>query len=132
MTDIVAQVAKYLAEKTGRTYGTDVFYYQMPDSVDDCVVVQRNKLNVSVPVQIDADVYSIRVATRNTSADAAYAMACEMWNALLADTDENAGFIQLEETYAKVDLFDKPLWESSDQQGRKVFDFTARLITKRL
>ncbi len=132
MTDIVAQVAKYLAEKTGRTYGTDVFYYQMPDAVDDCVVVQRNKLNVSVPVQIDADVYSIRVATRNTSADAAYAMACEMWNALLADTDENAGFIQLEETYAKVDLFDKPLWESSDQQGRKVFDFTARLITKRL
>ena len=58
MTDIVAQVAKYLAEKTGRTYGTDVFYYQMPDSVDDCVVVQRNKLNVSVPVQIDADVYT--------------------------------------------------------------------------
>ena len=132
MTDIVAQVAKYLAEKTDRTYGTDVFYYQMPDSVDDCVVVQRNKLNVSVPVQIDADVYSIRVAARNTSADAAYAVACEMWNVLLADTDENAGFIQLEETYAKVDLFDKPLWESSDQQGRKVFDFTARLITKRL
>ena len=132
MTDIVAQVAKYLAEKTGRTYGTDVFYYQMPDSVDDCVVVQRNKLNVSVPVQIDADVYSIRVAARSTSADAAYAVACKMWNALLADTDENAGFIQLEETYAKVDLFDKPLWESSDQQGRKVFDFTARLITKRL
>lgn len=132
MTDIVAQVAKYLAEKTGRTYGTDVFYYQMPDSVDDCVVVQRNKLNVSVPVQIDADVYSIRVAVRNASADTAYAVACEMWNALLADTDENAGFIQLEETYARVDLFDKPLWESSDQQGRKVFDFTARLITKRL
>ena len=132
MTDIVAQVAKYLAEKTGRTYGTDVFYYQMPDSVDDCVVVQRNKLNVSVPVQIDADVYSIRVAARSTSADTAYAVACEMWNALLADTDENAGFIQLEETYARVDLFDKPLWESSDQQGRKVFDFTARLITKRL
>lgn len=132
MTDIVAQVAKYLAEKTGRTYGTDVFYYQMPDSVDDCVVVQRNKLSVSVPVQIDADVYSIRVAARNASADTAYAVACEMWNALLADTDENAGFIQLEETYARVDLFDKPLWESSDQQGRKVFDFTARLITKRL
>ena len=132
MTDIVVQVAKYLAEKTGRTYGTDVFYYQMPVSVDDCVVVQRNKLNVSVPVQIDADVYSIRVAARSTSADAAYAAACKMWNALLADTDENAGFIQLEGTYAKVDLFDKPLWESSDQQGRKVFDFTARLITKRL
>lgn len=132
MTDIVAQVAKYLAEKTGRTYGTDVFYYQMPDSVDECIVVQRNKLNVSVPVQIDADVYSIRVAARGTSADAAYGAACEMWNALLADTDENAGYIQLEETYAKVDLFDKPLWDSSDQQGRKVFDFTARLITKRL
>lgn len=132
MTDIVAQVAKYLAEKTGRTYGSDVFYYQMPDSVDECIVVQRNKLNVSVPVQIDADVYSIRVAVRSTSSDAAYKAAYEMWAALLADTDENAGFIQLEETYARVDLFDKPLWDSSDQQGRKVFDFTARLITKRL
>ncbi len=132
MTDIVAQVAKYLAEKTGGTYGSDVFYYQMPDSVDDCTVVQRNKLNVSVPVQIDADVYSIRVASRSTSADKAFALASKAWNALCVDTDENAGFIQLEETYARVDLFDKPLWNTSDQQGRKVFDFTARLITKRL
>ena len=53
MADIVAQVAKYLAEKTGKGYGSVVFYYQMPDSVDECVVVQRNRSNVSVPVQIE-------------------------------------------------------------------------------
>lgn len=75
MTDIVAQVAKYLAEKTGKGYGSEVFYYQMPDSVDECVVVQRNRSNVSVPVQIDADVHSIRVAARATTSDAAYKLA---------------------------------------------------------
>ena len=50
MADIVAQVAKYLAEKTGKGYGSVVLYYQMPDSVDECVVVQRNRSNVAVAV----------------------------------------------------------------------------------
>ena len=132
MADIVVQVAKYLAEKTGKGYGSEVFYYQMPDSIDECVVVQRNRTNVSVPVQIDADIHSIRVAARATSSDAAYKLAEDMWHALLVDTDAEAGFIQLEETYAQVALYDKPQWNTQDQQGRKVFDFTAKLITKRL
>ena len=132
MADIVVQVAKYLAEKTGKGYGSEVFYYQMPDSIDECVVVQRNRTNVSVPVQIDADIHSIRVAARATSSDAAYKLAEDMWHALFVDTDAEAGFIQLEETYAQVVLYDKPQWDTQDQQGRKVFDFTAKLITKRL
>ena len=132
MADIVAQVAKYLAEKTGKGYGSVVFYYQMPDSIDECVVVQRNRSNVSVPVQIDADVHSIHVAARAASSDAAYKLAEDMWHALLADTETDAGFIQLEDTYAQVALYDKPQWNNQDQQGRKVFDFTAKLITKRL
>lgn len=135
MTDVVIQVAKYLAAATGHSYGEELFYYQMPDTVDTCVVVQRNKSNVHVPVQIDAGYHSVRIAARSTSSDAAYKLAEEMYRALEAAADESAsdtpGFINLEETQAQVVLYDAPTWYSQDQQGRKVFDFTASLITKR-
>lgn len=135
MTDVIIQVAKFLAAKTGRGYGKEIFYYQMPEEVDTCVVVQRNKSNVHVPVQIDAGYHSVRIAVRSTSSDAAYELALEMYKALEAVTDESVndspGFVSLEETAAQVVLYDAPTWHSQDQQSRKVFDFTASLITKR-
>lgn len=135
MTDVIVQVARFLSEATGRGYGEEIFYYQMPDTVDTCVVVQRNKSNVHVPVQIDAGYHSVRIAARSTSSDAAYALASEMYDALAAVADETLedapGFIQLEETPAQVVLYDAPIWHSQDQQSRKVFDFTASLITTR-
>lgn len=134
MTDVVQQVASYLAEKTGRPLGREIFYYTMPDELAPCVVVQRVYASRHVPVQIDAGSHSLRIAVRAVTSDEAYALADEMYNALLAQEDDTVddapGFIQLAETYAQVSLFDRPQYQSFDQQGRKVFDFYALMITK--
>lgn len=134
MTDVVSQVASFLAEQTGRTLGQEIFYYQMPDEINQCVVVQRVNSGRHVPVQIDAGSHSLRIAARAPSSNEAYALAEEMYQALLAQEDETVddapGFIQLSETYAQVSLYDHPQFQTQDQQGRKVFDFYALMITK--
>ena len=121
-------IAIGISDKTRRIEGTD-FEIQ---KLNELLRVPYDFCEPSVPVQIDADVHSIRVAARAATSDAAYKLADDMWHALLADTETDAGFIQLDDTYAQVALYDKPLWNTQDQQGRKVFDFTAKLITKRL
>lgn len=133
--DICAQVASFLANKLGLGLGVDIFYYQLPEEIDTCLAVQRSSLGVHVPVQIDASVHSIRVVARSKTSDAAYALAKRAYEALDntadASVDDAPGFIQLEETRAAVCVYDPPGYDSQDQQGRKTFDFYARLTTKR-
>ena len=135
MTDVVVQVAEYLAEKTGRTMGEDMFYYQMPTEVNVCAVVQRTKSGRAVPAVIDAGVHALRIAARATSSTTAYEMAQELYEALDVTDDEyigdQPGFIELEETRAQITLYDAPQFQEQDQQGRKVFEFFALLTTKR-
>ena len=133
MSDICVLVTNYLAKELDLTPGKNLFYYQMPSNINECLVVQKLPLSIHVPVQIDADVHSLRIAARASSSDAAYALAERAYNALLADNDEAPGFIELptENITAAVRLFSKPTWDTQDQQGRKVFCFSAVLITKR-
>ena len=135
MTDVVVQVAEYLAIKTNRELGVDIFYYQLPTEVDNCAVVQRTRSNRTVPAVIDAGVHAVRIAARATSSTAAYARAQELYEALDATDDEyigdQPGFIELAETRAQVTLYDAPQFHEQDQQGRKVFEFFALLTTKR-
>lgn len=135
MTDVVVQVAEFLAEKTKHTMGTDMFYYQMPTEVDVCAVVQRTRSNRTVLPVFDAGVHALRIAARAASSTAAYAAAQELYEALEATEDlldgDQPGFIELKETRAQVTLYDAPQFQEQDQQGRKVFEFYALLTTKR-
>lgn len=134
MTDVIVQVARFLAEQTEHGFGEEIFYYNMPDEVDKCAVVQRIRNRYVVPVQIDAAVHSLRIAVRAKTSDEAYAFADELYEALNntkdEDLDDEPGFIQLEGTRAQVALYDHPKYQEQDQRGRKVFDFFAMLKTK--
>lgn len=135
MTDVVVQVAEYLADNVGLIMGGDMFYYQMPTEVNTCAVVQRTKSGRAVPAVIDAGVHALRIATRAPTSTEAYEMAQGLYEALDAVDDETVsdqpGFIELEETRAQVTLYDAPQFQEQDQQGRKVFEFFALLTTKR-
>lgn len=132
MSDICCSVASFLADKLELTLGKEIFYYQMPSACDECLVVQKLPLDVHVPVQVDADVHSLRIASRANTSEKAYLLAENAFNELLADNDDAPGFIELDgNMIAAVRLFNKPVWDSQDQQGRKVFTFPAVLITKR-
>lgn len=138
MKDICNLVATYLASALELSLGSEVFYYNMPGSVDECVVVQRQHSGVHVPIQIDASVHYLRIAARAKTSDGAYALANRAYDCLSAEhdtLDEAPGFIILKDgetdISASIRLFDRPQWDSQDQQGRKVFNFDAVLITKR-
>lgn len=132
-TDVIAQVASYLAEHTERELGAELFYYNMPTEVDECTVVQRTRSGRAVPAVIDAGVTAVRIVSRSTTSDKAYALAKEMYDVLdnredFTDGDQ-PGFIELAETRALVTLYDAPQFDKQDQQGRKTFEFYALLIT---
>lgn len=135
MTDVVVQVAEYLAEKTGREMGVDMFYYQLPTEVDECSVVQRVRTGRGVPAVIDAGIHAIRVATRAANSTTAFEIAQELYEALDNTEDEfigdQPGFLELAETRAQITLYDAPQFHEQDQQGRKTFEFYALLTTKR-
>ena len=132
--DVVSQVATFLAEKTEKELGEEMFYYQMPSEVDECTVVQRVRTGRTVLAVIDAGQHGLRIACRAATSDRAYELALEMYEALNNRedeiTDDQPGFIELEETRAQVVLYDTPQFYEQDQQGRKTFEFYALLTTK--
>lgn len=132
-TDVIVQVASFLDENTEYELGKELFYYQMPTEVNECVVVQRTRSGRSVPATIDAGVHALRIASRAKTSDRAYELAMKMYEALDNRDDEfdgdQPGFIELEETRAQVTLYDVPQFYEQDQQGRKTFEFYALLIT---
>lgn len=132
--DVIAQVATFLAEKTEKELGEEVFYYTMPSEISECTVVQRVKTGRTVLPVIDAGQHGLRIACRAATSDRAYELAKEMYDALDNREDEfigdQPGFIELEETRAQVVLYDAPQFYDMDQQGRKTFEFYALLTTK--
>ena len=135
MADVCQAVAEYLADALHLAYGKSVFYYQLPEEVNECLVVQRVQNNISIPVQIDASVHSLRIAARCKTSDAAYNLAfcayCALNNVADETVHDEPGFIVLNTGRAAVRLYDYPAYDSQDQQGRKVFHFFATLIASR-
>lgn len=140
MTNLLELVTKYLAAKIGLTAGTDAVYNEMPAEPSKCILVQEEQTSLSVLPQIDAEVHKVRVTARDTSYTLAAELAEKCWRWLLTDItnfdidkrEDATGFItMLDDTIISVRLFSNPIWEKSDQQGRKYYTFYALITTKR-
>ena len=141
MIDLLSEIAKYLAAHSNLPYGTNTFYYEMPDAPDECICAYEEKTSTFAPPQVDAEVHRLRFSVRaksNTRA-AEIANLCYRW---LFTDDENyeadfeasntTGFITLlNGDFIFVDNLCRPIWEKVDQQGRKYFYLTATIITNR-
>lgn len=142
MMDLLQQLATYLGEKLDMTPGTNVFYYELPDTPDVAVCVQELKNNQRTPSQIDAVERKIVVTVRaksNTEANELAELAYR-WMWCSENTSENPhGFLKLsvdeangEACYVYSTPLCKPTWEKSDQRGRKYFTFDTIIITQRI
>ena len=140
MIDLLDELTSYLASHTGLTPGVSAFYNEMPDEPAKCIVIQEEHHGVSIPVQIDAEIHSIKITARDSSASGSKSLAesCRRW--LITDletydedkTVDTTGFITLpNKAVVHVRLYSSPVWEKADQHGRKYFCFYASIITPR-
>lgn len=141
MTNLLMNIAEYLGGHGTLVFGTNLFYYEMPETPNECVCVYEEKTNTVAPPQVDAEVHRIRIGVRaltNTAA-AEIANLCYRWLFTDDESYETApeasnttGFITLKSGDSIfVDNLCRPIWENVDQQGRKYFYFTATIITNR-
>jgi len=140
--NLLESIVTYLAQKTSMVGGTNAFYNSMPASPDICINVEEPKLSTPVNSQINAEIHFIKLSARGTTHNEAYDKACSMHRWLLSDEEniegnfdnvDTPGFITLDANLeVHVDLHGKPILESIDQQGRKIYFFTATLITPRI
>lgn len=138
--NILQCLVDYMAEKTTLVGGTNLFYNEMPDDPTKCLTFIALKHPIAVPTQIDADVYVVQVVARDDTSTNAFALAktCYQWLRSSeanynANTQETTGFINLTSTVeALINLNSTPIWEKTDQRGRRYYTFTATIITKRL
>lgn len=137
--DLLKEIAAYLATKTSKTLGQNVFYYEMPEEPAECILVQEESTPLAVPAQIDAQHHRIMVTIRGSSNIYAKELADLCWRWLLCDdlmydVDRSSvnvtGFIQLNNgIYVYVQLYSSPVWLKVDQKGRKYFSFKANVVT---
>lgn len=135
MINLLTDLTEYLGQKLSLVPGTSIFYNSLLDKPDKAVLIESGKFTTDVLPQIDASVHYIRVVTREKTSDDAYELACDCYKWLLADTDndEETGFITLTSGLSVyVQLHGVPLWDKTDQQGRRYYYFTATMITKRI
>lgn len=137
MTDLLLAVATYLAVKTSKVLGKQVFYHEMPDAPDECICIQETKTSLTTvaPPQVDAVSRRLQIVTRAKTNDASNALGelCYRWLYSSDDPIECAtGFVELsKDTYVFCDLRNKPTWQKADQKGRKYFAFEAVVTTTR-
>jgi len=143
MINLLAELVTYLGTKLSLVPGESIFYNNWPDVPSNCVLLQENKHSFPVPVQINASTHHIQITTRAATSDEAYQLAAECYRWLLTDDANYAeetidvidttGFITLQNDISVyVQLHGTPLWDKTDQQGRRYYYFTATLITKRI
>lgn len=141
MNDLLEKLATYLATKMDMTLGQDVFYYEMPDAPDVCLLVQEVKNNNSTPAQIDAVERKIVVTTRaqsNKASDELAELAYRWMWCSEVPAENPHGFLKIavdeengEPEFVYSTPLSKPTWEKSDQRGRKYFAFETIVITER-
>lgn len=134
--NILAELTNYIATKMDLEPGENLFYNSMPDEPDNCILLQQEQFNIATPVQIDASCYSIKVVVRNVSNTNAYDVATNVYRWLYTDKEDTAdadGLIALSDslTVATVPL-SEPVWDKTDEKGRKYFMFKARVFSHRI
>lgn len=128
MINILEEFANFLATSIGLTPGSEIVYNEMPDVSTKCVNVQAPKLGGYVAPQIDADLHYIQIVAREASNVLAFELAMQCYSTLLTET----GFVELANVTVSVEMLGTPIWQMSDQQGRKYFYFAMKVISKRL
>lgn len=134
--NILLTLATYVAKKLEKVLGVDVFYYDMPDSPDECICLQEKKTSLPTLPQIDAVCRRIVVSVRAKSNERAYALANEVYQWMwCSDADEESptGFLEIAEgLFVFSDVRGMPVWDKSDQKGRKYFTFETVVTTQKL
>lgn len=141
MIELCKTITEYLSAHTDLVVATNLFYYEMPETPDECVCVYEDKSIIETPPQIDVEVQRLRIGVRAASNTRAAEIAniCHRW--LYTDdanyevdyeTSETTGFIQLnDDVCIYVSLAGRPVWDKVDQQGRKYFTFAATITSNR-
>jgi len=127
MANLLSSITTYLRSHVPA--GTNVYYNEMPDDQENNVLVQEVSMGGHVFPQIDAELHNIKVTVRALTSSAAESLARTCYTHLYDET----GCIQLAAgDEVVVELRGTPIWEQTDQQGRRFFYFLAVVISKRL
>ena len=135
MINILNELVEYLGPKVSLIPGESIFYNEMPPETSYGALIKEPVQGGFVPPQIDASVHNIQVSTKAKTSTEAYNLAMECYKWLTIDTEsaESTGIIVLHDTLAMaVELHGTPIWDKTDQQGRRYYYFLATIITKNL
>ena len=128
MIDILQVIANKLAADLLLETGVNIFCYELPDALNATIVVQEPKHIGEVFQQIDAETHFIEITARSKGNVAAKELATKCYNCMCNDT----GILEQDGVTFSVELQGTPIWKKSDQQDRKYFYFTMKVITMRL
>lgn len=143
MINILEKLATYLATRVNLALGQSLFYNQLSDTDNVCVLLQEVTCNDDIAPQINLEQHTIKVCARASSNTAAYNKAAECYRWLLTDneayTAETAELIDITGILAlaadlivRCQLGGTPIWLKTDDKGREYFGFTATIFSKRL
>lgn len=134
--DLLLALATYVANKTEKLLGKQVFYYEMPDAPDECICLQEKKTSLPSLPQIDAVSRRIVVSVRAKNNERANTLVNEVYQWMwCSDADEESptGFLEIAEgLFVFSDVRGMPIWDKSDQRGRKYFTFETVVTTQKL
>lgn len=143
MIHLLNELATYLGEKLEMTPGENVFYNSMPDQPDECVLIQEPSTHIPVPAQVDASTHYLRITARAKTDVQAFQLAGRCYKWFVQDREEYrvdeiantelTGFLDISENITVfIQPYGTPIWDKTDQRGRRYYFFTASLITKRI
>lgn len=143
MINLLNELAVYLGPNLGLIPGKSIFYNSMPDEPAECLLIQSPKHHIPVPAQVNASSHYLRFTARGGTDASAYKLAGNCYKWIMQDVEtynvadvENKdldGFIKLsDDLTVYIQPYGTPIWEKTDQRGRRYYTFTASLITKRI
>lgn len=139
--NILSELTNYIAEKTSLEAGENLYYNSLPDSPSNAVLLQLIpfediKRGYVVPSQIDGACYIVAITVRNESNTEAYELGRLIYRWLYCDKDdmdEADGLIKVSDTLTvATNMLGEPVWEKTDENGRKYFTFKVRVFSHRI
>lgn len=139
--NILDELTKYIANKMDLELGENLFYNSMPDSPNNAVVFQQipfedTAKGFAIPSQIDGACYIVSVTIRNESNTDAYEIGRNIYRWLYTDKEDISdadGLVKLSDTLTvATNMLGEPVWEKTDNNGRKYFTFKVRVFSHRI
>lgn len=134
--NLLEELATYLAGKVDMQLGKQAFFNEMPDEPAECFCVQEKSTTLPTLPQIDAVSRRVVLSIRAPSHKHADKLATELYRWMWCsdeETDNPTGFLELREgLYVFSDVRGTPIWDKSDQKGRKYYTFEAVVTTQKL